>query len=80
MNLFLEILVVKTQKNAHVGWALSDSFFRRMWYEFLEDIKNDKGIEFEERYTLHSMRAYYINKRLEFGISPSFVADIVGAT
>ena len=51
---------------------------RRMWYEFLDDIKNDKGIEFEERYTLHSMRAYYINKRLELGISPSFVAKLVG--
>ena len=51
---------------------------RRMWYEFLDDIKNDKGIEFEERYTLHSMRAYYINKRLEFGIAPSFVAKLVG--
>ena len=24
------------------------------------------------------MRAYYINKRLEFGISPSFVAKLVG--
>ena len=68
----------KNSKNAHIGGALSDSFMRRMWYEFLEDIKNDKDIEFEERYTLHSMRAYYINKRLEFGISPSFVAKLVG--
>ena len=51
---------------------------RRMWYEFLDDIKNDKDIEFEERYTLHSMRAYYINKRLELGVSPSFVAKLVG--
>ena len=68
----------KNSKNAHIGGALSDSFFRRLWYEFLEDIKNDKDIEFEERYTLHSMRAYYINKRLELGISPSFVAKLVG--
>ena len=68
----------KNSKNAHVGGALSDSFMRRMWYEFLDDIKNEKGIEFEERYTLHSMRAYYINKRLELGISPSFVAKLVG--
>ena len=68
----------KNSKNAHIGGALSDSFMRRMWYEFLEDIKNDKGVEFEERYTLHSMRAYFINKRLEFGISPTLVAKIVG--
>ena len=67
----------KNSKNAHIGGALSDSFFRRLWYEFLEDIKNDKDIEFEERYTLHSMRADYINKRLELGISPSFVAKLV---
>ena len=39
-------------------------------YDFIKD--------FEERYTLHSMRAYYINKRLELGISPSFVAKLVG--
>ena len=68
----------KNSKNAHIGGALSDSFMRRMWYEFLDDIKNDKDIEFEERYTLHSMRAYYINKRLELGVSPSFVAKLVG--
>ena len=51
----------KNSKNAHVGGALSDSFMRRMWYEFLEDIKNEKGSEFEERYTLHSLRACFIN-------------------
>ena len=51
---------------------------RRMWYEFLEDIKNEKGIEFEERYTLHSMRAFFINTRLVLGNSPTFVAEIVG--
>ena len=68
----------KNSKNAHVGGALSDSFMRRMWYEFLDDIKNDKGIEFEERYTLHSMSAFFINKRLEFGFSPTLVAKLVG--
>ena len=58
----------KTSKNAHVGQPLSDSFLRRIWYEFVKDLAADKGIEFEENYTLHSCRAYYINKRLELGI------------
>ena len=68
----------KTSKNAHIGQPLSDSFLRRIWYEFLDDIKADKDIEFEERYTLHSCRAYFINKRLEFGVAPALVAELVG--
>ena len=68
----------KTSKNSHIGNALSDSFLRRIWYEFRDDLRDDKGIEFEEAYTLHSCRAYYINKRLELGVSPVVVADLVG--
>ena len=68
----------KTSKNAHVGQPLSDSFLRRIWYEFVKDLAADKGIEFEENYTLHSCRAYYINKRLELGIPPMHVAELVG--
>ena len=68
----------KTSKNAHIGNALSDSFLRRLWYEFREDLYKDKETYFEENYTLHSCRAYYINKRLEFGVKPVFVAKMVG--
>ena len=68
----------KTSKNAHIGNALSDSFLRRLWYEFREDLYKDKETYFEENYTLHSCRAYYINKRLEFGVKPVFVAKLVG--
>ena len=68
----------KTSKNAHVGQPLSDSFLRRIWYEFVKDLAADKSIEFEENYTLHSCRAYYINKRLELGIPPMHVAELVG--
>ena len=68
----------KTSKNAHIGNALSDSFLRRLWYEFREDLFKDKEIYFDENYTLHSLRAYYINKRLELGVKPVFVAKLVG--
>ena len=68
----------KTSKNAHIGNALSDSFLRRKWYEFREDLFEDKGIYFEENYTLHSCRAYFINKRLEYGLSPAVVGELVG--
>ena len=47
-------------------------------YETKNDLKNEKGIEFDENYTLHSCRAYYINKRLELGVSPVIVAELVG--
>ncbi len=63
---------------AHIGNALSDSFLRRLWYEFREDLYKDKETYFEENYTLHSCRAYYINKRLELGVKPVFVAKLVG--
>ena len=68
----------KTSKNAHIGNALSDSFLRRKWYEFREDLFNDKEIYFDENYTLHSCRAYFINKRLEYGVSPAVVGELVG--
>ena len=68
----------KTSKNAHIGNALSDSFLRRLWYEFREDLFKDKEIYFDENYTLHSCRAYYINMRLQFGVKPVFVAKLVG--
>ena len=68
----------KTSKNAHIGNALSDSFLRRLWYEFKEDLFKDKEIYFDENYTLHSCRAYYINMRLQFGVKPVFVAKLVG--
>ena len=68
----------KTSKNAHIGNALSDSFLRRKWYEFREDLFNDKEISFDENYTLHSCRAYFINMRLELGVPPVFVAKLVG--
>ena len=34
--------------------------------------------DFDENYTLHSCRAYYINKRLALGVSPVIVAELVG--
>ncbi len=68
----------KTSKNAHIGNALSDTFLRRIWYEFRDDLAIDKGIEFDEPYTLHSCRAFYINKRLEFGVPPAVLAEMVG--
>ena len=43
-----------------------------------EELKFYKGIEFDENYTLHSARSFYINKKLELGIPIAVVAQASG--
>ena len=61
-----------------ISIALTADHFRKLWYELLEDLRVDKGIEFENKYTIYSCRAFFINQRLELGIPPAVVADLVG--
>ena len=61
-----------------VGNPLSQSFILRTFYEMLEELKFYKGIEFDENYTLHSARSFYINKKLELGIPIAVVAQASG--
>ena len=43
-----------------------------------KDIEIDKGIIFNQGYTLYSCRAFFINQRLEVGVAPMHVAKLVG--
>ena len=57
---------------------LSSDHMRKLWYELMEDLKIDKDIHFNKNYTIYSCRSFFINQRLEMGVQPAFVADLVG--
>ena len=61
-----------------VGNPLSQSFILRTFYEMLDELEFYKGISFDENYTLHSARSFYINKKLELGIPIAVVAQASG--
>lgn len=61
-----------------VGQPLTDNFFRKLWYELIKDLSDDKGIVFDKAYTIYSCRSFFINQRLEMGVPPNFVAKLVG--
>lgn len=61
-----------------VGKPLSDTYFRKIWYELIGDIGVDREVFFQKNYTLYSCRSFYINQRLELGIAPNIVAKLVG--
>ncbi|MAH36091.1 MAG: hypothetical protein CMO42_12580 [Verrucomicrobiales bacterium] len=75
---FRNIGTTHSREDHFVGRALTADHFRKLWYELLEDLRVDKGIEFENQYTIYSCRAFFINQRLELGIPPAVVADLVG--
>jgi len=76
--IFMNVGTVHSRADHFVGQALTDGFLRRLWYELLEDLKIDKGVEFDHHYTLYSARAFFINQRLEMGVPPAIVAELVG--
>ncbi len=76
--IFRNIGTIHSRANLYVGMPLSAEFFRKLWYELIEDIEYDKDITFDSAYTLQSCRAFYINKRLEMGVPPAIVAELVG--
>ena len=75
---FRNIGTTHSRSDKFVGQHLADSHMRKLWYEMLNDLKTDKGIEFDHQYTMYSCRSFFINQRLEMGISPTIVADLVG--
>lgn len=78
--IFRNIGTVNSRADHFVGMPLSSTFMRKLWYELLEDLKLDKEIIFDKRYTLQSCRAFFINKRLEIGVPPALVGELVGHT
>ena len=61
-----------------VGNALSQSFILRTFYEMIAELEYYKGISFDDNYTLHSLRSFYINKKLELGVPIAVVARASG--
>jgi hypothetical protein len=76
--IFRNIGTTHSREDHFVGRPLTADHFRKLWYELLSDLKTDKGIEFEHQYTIYSCRSFFINQRLELGIPPSVVGDLVG--
>ena len=76
--LFMNAGTLTSKKDDFFGKPLSGSFFRRLWYELRDEMKEYKGIEFFNNYTLHSCRAWFINEKLAAGIPPTVVGQIVG--
>ena len=76
--IFQNIGTSHSRADHFVGQPLSDHFFRKLWYELLHDLKQDKGIEFDKNHTVYSCRSFFINQRLEMGVAPNFVAKLVG--
>lgn len=76
--IFRNIGTIHSRADQFVGNALSDSFLRRLWYELVEEIEFDKGVVFNHDYTLYSCRSFFINQRLEMGVPPALVAELVG--
>ena len=62
----------------HFGDALTDGFLRNLWYALRDEIGIDKGVFFEDHYTIYSARSFFINQRLEMGVPPAIVAELVG--
>tara|TARA_Y100001963_G_C6788041_1_gene453958 strand:+ start:2643 stop:4115 length:1473 start_codon:yes stop_codon:yes gene_type:complete len=77
---FKNIGTVNSRADNFVGEALTSTFLRKCFYECIEEMKVDKGVEFYHHYTLYSCRSYYINTRLEAGVPPSVVGQLVGHT
>ena len=76
--IFQNIGTDNSKKERFVGNQLSQSFILRTFYEMLEELEFYKGISFDENYTLHSARSFYINKKLELGLPIAVVAQASG--
>ncbi len=76
--IFRNVGTVNSRADHFVGMPLSSAFFRKLWYELVADLEHDKGITFDSPYTIQSCRAFFVNKRLEMGVPPAIVAELVG--
>ena len=76
--IFMNIGTTNSKKMDFVGKPLSTDHLRKLWYEFMHDLKVDKDIHFSKNYTMYSCRSFFINQRLEMGVPPNYVAKLVG--
>ena len=76
--IFQNVGTDNSKGNRFVGNPLSQSFILRTFYEMIEELEYYKGIQFDNHYTLHSLRSFYINKKLELGIPIAVVARASG--
>lgn len=76
--IFMNIGTSHSKKMDFVGRPLSLDHLRKLWYEFMDDLKSDKDIHFTNHYTMYSCRSFFINQRLELGVPPNYVAKLVG--
>lgn len=76
--IFRNIGTVNSRADNFVGLPLSDTFFRKLWYELKEMVQVDKDILFTNNYSLYSTRSFFINQRLEMGVPPAIVGELVG--
>ena len=75
---FRNIGTLNSRKDDFVGRPLSDSFLRKLWYEFSEETQAYHKIQFQRKYTLYSCRSFFINQMLMEGHEPHIVAKLVG--
>jgi integrase len=76
--IFMNIGTSHSKKMDFVGRPLSIDHLRKLWYEFMNDLKVDKDAHFTNHYTIYSCRSFFINQRLELGVPPNYVAKLVG--
>ena len=76
--IFQNIGTDNSKGDKFVGNPLSQSFILRTFYDMLKELEFYKGIQFDENYTIHSTRSFYINKKLELGIPIAVVAQASG--
>ena len=62
----------------YFGKPLASSFLLRLFYELKDELRFYKDIEFTQNYTLHSLRSFYVNKRLELNVPVPVVARASG--
>lgn len=75
---FMNIGTSNSRKDEYVGRAITSDHFRKLWYEMIQDLRSGGGTLFDKHYTIYSCRSYFINQRLEMGVSPHLVAKLVG--
>jgi integrase len=78
--IFRNIGTIHSRADHYVGKPLTYAFLRKLWYELLQDFARDTNHIFLKKYTPYSTRSFFINTKLEMGVPPSVVGEIVGHT
>ena len=76
--IFMNIGTSNSKKMDFVGRPLSIDHLRKLWYEMMDNLREDKDIHLNHHYTIYSCRSFFINQRLEMGVAPNIVAKLVG--